>query len=150
MKLGAPTESLLKHLPDGVFVTDARGFVTWINPAFSNMCGRKPDEIVGKRPESFLLGPETHPNAAKELGEAFKRRRHVETELVSYRGDGNPFWARLMIQPVRNKRGAIRGFICIEQDFSAVRKQTRALENEIARLYQILIDVAPALQTDPL
>jgi PAS domain S-box-containing protein len=148
MKLGGPTESLLKSLPDGVFVTDPNGCITWTNPAFSDMCGRKLTEIIGKRPESFLLGPDTDPQAANQVGEAFMQKRPVETELVNYRSDGKPFWARLAIQPVENKRGTVRGFIGIEQDFSAARKRTHALENEIARLYQILIDVAPALGAD--
>jgi PAS domain-containing protein len=101
-------------------------------------------------PNHSFLAPEADPESAARICDAIKSRKPVDTELVSYRGDGSPFWARIAIQPVKNKRGAIRGFICVEQDRSAFRRHTSALENEIARLYQILIEVAPALKADPL
>src|SRR3712207_4398029 len=60
-----PPETLLDALPDAVVVADARGTVTYANPALRRLLGHDPDAVVGRpltgvMPQRFRAGHRGH------------------------------------------------------------------------------------------
>ena len=40
--------SILDNLSAGVMVTDSKGYIQWVNKAFTRITGYTPDELIGK------------------------------------------------------------------------------------------------------
>lgn len=118
----APPESLRQRLFHRIeseparVETDAEGNITAINPAFSALCGYSFPEIRGRKPGSFLQGPETDPSEVSKVREALAGARTVAVELVNYHKDGSPYRVKIWIEPrVDPATGLLRGFGAIER-----------------------------------
>lgn len=90
--------------------TDAEGRLVAINPAFSGLCGYSFAEVAGKKPGSFLQGSGTDPEAVASLRAAVAAGAPCSVELVNYHKDGHPYRVRILLEPVRNRRGSLTGF----------------------------------------
>lgn len=94
--------------------TDPEGRITAINPAFSGLCGFSFAEIRGKKPGTFLQGPETDPSAVDTIRQAVRNQEPCIVELVNYHKDGSRYWVRIEVQPVRDAVGRLTGFAATE------------------------------------
>jgi len=130
----------------GVIITDPHqpgNPIIYANPAFIQMSGRSPDEVIGWNPR-FLQGPETDPKAIKEIRKALREERDCHLTLKNYRKDGTPFWNELFISPVRDDHGKVTHFIGTQTDVTALRRiEEERHEMEIAR--QIQLSLLPSV-----
>ncbi len=102
---------------NGIMITEAGpGFpVCYVNPAFSEITGYGPHEIIGKSP-TILQGPNTDPEVLARL------RRQIETgdvfhgQAINYRKDGTEFMMEWKIVPVRNADQEITHYLAIQRD----------------------------------
>ena len=95
-------------------VTDARGRITSINPAFSALCGFTFEEVRGKKPGDFLQGPKTENPSVEKLRNAIRSRTSCTATLVNYHKDGSPYNVRIELKPFFKKNGALAGFRAAE------------------------------------
>ena len=56
-----------------VIISDADGRIEWTNRAFTMLTGFEPEEVVGRKPGSFLQGPETDPATVAHMRRAAGR-----------------------------------------------------------------------------
>ncbi len=110
-----------------VFLTDTDGVFTYVNPAFTELYGWEAEEVVGKKTprilKSGLYGEDYYAGMWKTLRdgdvlEAEYKNRKRNGELVDIAGSANP---------VRNDSGEIVGFLAIQSDISARKKQEETL-----------------------
>jgi PAS domain S-box-containing protein len=141
MKTPRSLAPVAQQLCDGVVLTDTQGRVTWLNPAFTILCGYTLEEMLGRKPGSLLQGPDTDPECVALLRHAIRERRPITVELVNYRKDGEPYTVSIALSPLRTRSGRLTGFMAIERETSETRRTLRRLENEIAQLYGILCHV---------
>lgn len=66
--------------------------IVFANPAFCQLSGYEPEEILGQSP-IFMVGPDTSPDAIKEFHSCLNERRDVTVEILQYRKGGSAFWA---------------------------------------------------------
>lgn len=99
--------------------TDLEGRITGVNPAFSSLCGFSFAEICGKKPGTFLQGPETDPAAVDVIREAVRTQSSCVTNLVNYHKDGSRYRVRIEIQTVRDADGNPTGFAATETKLPA-------------------------------
>lgn len=130
-----------KQLSDAILITDAHGRVVWLNPAFTRLSRYTLTDLRGRKPGPFLQGPDTDPEAAAVLHRAIRRRESAKVELLNYRKDGTPYMVSITLNPLRDRAGRFSGFMAVERETSAVQREMRRLENEIAQLYEILCHV---------
>ena len=119
----------LRLLLDGVkdyaiFMLDPAGNVTTWNQGAARIKGYKADEIVGRH-FSFFYPLEDVQNGKpeQELETAIAEGRYEE-EGWRIRKDGSRFWANVVITPLRDAAGKLRGFSKITRDVTE-RKQTQ-------------------------
>ena len=146
MKTPRSLAPVVEQLSDAIILTDLQGRVTWLNPAFTRLSGYTLDDLVGQKPGPILQGPDTDPEAAALLHDAIRLRRAVFVELLNYRKDGEPYMVSISLSPLRNRVGRATGFMAVERETSAVQRELRRLENEVAQLYGILCHVGTAPQ----
>lgn len=95
--------------------------IIYTNEAFLQMTGYTASEVVGRNCR-FLQGPDTHPDAAREMREAIRAGRGCQTAMLNYRKDGTSLWNDVTISPVRDKDDALIHFVGIQADTTARHK----------------------------
>ena len=134
-------ERSLESSDNGVVVVDLRPGnlpVVYINPAFSQMTGYSPSEVLGA-PVNFLMGPETADADIDLVRDAVRAGRPLSLTLKSYRRDGTPFWNQVSLAPVRDDSHQVTHYAAIMRDISEKREQEKRLA------YQATHDVLTGL-----
>lgn len=104
---------------EGVLITDPNqphNPIIYINPAFSQMTGYQPEEVIGKNGR-FLQGMGTDGQAQASFGKPIQTEQPKAT-LVNYRKDGQPFWNEMKITPVFSQQGKLQYFVGVQTDIS--------------------------------
>ncbi|MBA4056384.1 MAG: hypothetical protein C0490_16840, partial [Marivirga sp.] len=108
-----------------VILADGDGRIEWVNPAFTRITGYTLEEVIGKRPGSFLRGPETDPGVSAFMGEKVRAGQGFkDIEIINYSKEGRPYWISIEVQPILDNTGKVAQFIAIESDISE-RKATQ-------------------------
>ena len=111
--------------PNGMLMADVRSPdmpVVYVNPAFTEMTGYAPDDVIGRNCR-FLQGENTAPEALEAIRYGLEHRSEVNVELINYRKDGTPFWNHLRISPVFDSDGTCTHFIGTQQDVTHIKEQ---------------------------
>jgi PAS domain S-box-containing protein len=108
-----------------VIISSPSGTIEWVNESFTRVMEYALDEVVGRNPMEFMVGPETDPRTIAQIRQAMSRHQGLATEVVNYSKSGRKYHLHLEIQPVFNESGQIENFIAIETDITA-RVETEA------------------------
>ena len=125
-----------ENTTSAVILTTADGLVEWVNAAFTRITGYIPEEVLGKKPGSFLQGNETNPETVARMSEALSAGRGFEETVLNYAKDGIPYWVSIECQALRDEHGVL-GFMAIETDVTRRVEAEKALENQRRRLQRI-------------
>ena len=107
---------------NAVIITDVNGLIEWVNDGFTRISGYALDEVIGKKPGSFLQGPDTDPLTVEFMRQQLARGEGFKTEILNYAKDGRRYWLGIEVQPIYDSGGELRNFMAIESDITA-RKQ---------------------------
>ena len=118
----------IEQTPASVVITDTKGIIEYVNPAFERVTGYSSREAVGATPrviKSGLMQDETYQSMWKTIldGQVWYG------ELCNRKKNGELFWELGTVSPLRNRDGAITNFISIKEDITE-RKRT---EEELHR-----------------
>ncbi|MEP0872617.1 PAS domain S-box protein [Trichocoleus desertorum AS-A10] len=121
---------------DGILLSDPNQSdnpIIYTNPAFSRITGYSATEALGRNCR-FLQGEATDPNTVAQIRQAIAQRREIQTTILNYRKDGQPFWNQLRISPVCTKGGELLYFVGLQTDITE-REQTEEQIREHALLF---------------
>ncbi|HEV2856157.1 MAG TPA: EAL domain-containing protein [Thermoanaerobaculia bacterium] len=126
---------VLAHVRDSVIVTDLEGRVTYWNDGARELFGYSAAEILGQT--AARLYPD-HANGAGELSRDLAATLEGGSRRVSeWRGlrkDGTEVWVDVQITPMRDRRGAVTGFVGVSEDVTESLRAARAQERLTAIL----------------
>jgi len=121
------TLSLVANKTDNsVIITDANGLVEYVNPGFAKLTGYTIDQVKGKKPGSFLQGPDTDQAARERIRNKLDAREPFYEEILNYDQNQQPYWISLAINPVFDDNGELIKFISIQANINATK--LKALE----------------------
>ena len=112
-----------------VIITDERGRIDWVNPAFEERTGYRLAEVQGRRPGSFLQGPGTDMEAVDRVRTAIRDGDPVNEELLNYTKSGDPYWVELNVTPVTGIDGRIERFISVQAE-TTERKRVERMKTQ--------------------
>ncbi len=122
---------VLEHTSNAVFGTDLQLRINWINEGFTRMSGYTAEEAMGKTATELLGHPRVDRTALAHLHRAIQAGEAARVELLNRRKDGSDYWVETEIQPLRNARGEVTGFIEIALDITQRKQnQQRLVANE--------------------
>ena len=106
-----------------VLITKAEpGFpIVYSNPAFSELTGYGPDEVIGKSP-SMLQGPDTDQAVLERLNKEISEGKLFHGQAINYRKDGSEFMMEWKIVPIRNEKEEITHYLAIQRDVSYLQQ----------------------------
>jgi PAS domain S-box-containing protein len=107
--------------------------VVFANDAFCRLTGYERADILGRNCR-FLQGPETDPATIRRIHEAVNSARSIEIDIRNHRRDGEPFWNRLLMAPVRDADGELVYFFASQVDVTIERERLAGLETHNAAL----------------
>jgi sigma-B regulation protein RsbU (phosphoserine phosphatase) len=114
---------------EGITIADATKPdcpLIYVNKGFEQLTGYSAEYTCGTNCR-FLQGKDTDPIAVEEIRRALQEKRDCVVEILNYRKDGEPFWNRLSITPIRDDAGVVTHFVGIQSDVTARRRAEDAL-----------------------
>ena len=127
------------HTDLSLVIANAGGFVVWVNPAFTRMCGYNSDELIGRRPGHILSGALSGKRPREVLNRAIEQQVPVRTRLVNYTKSGKPYWVEIYLEPIRDINGHLTGFIAVERDVTAEELHEHEIGELSAVMYESLV-----------
>ena len=101
--------------PIGVFITDTRGIIEYVNPHVEQMTGYSTAELVGKTPRTWR-SEHTTSETYQAMWGTILAGKVFQSELRNKRKDGTLYWVRARIAPLVNQHGELVGFVGIHED----------------------------------
>lgn len=110
-------------------ITNTKGEIEYVNPAFEKVTGYSAQEAIGKN-SRFLQSGNTPKEVYQDLWNSLEIGEEWSGEWQNKRKDGSLYWEEVNIIPIKDSRGQILNFLAVKQDISG-RKQS---EQEIIDL----------------
>lgn len=136
--LGMVLERWAAYTDLSIVIANAGGFIVWVNPAFTRMCGYNSDELLGRRPGHILSGALSEKRPREALNHAIHHQVPVRTRLVNYTKSGNPYWVEIHLEPIHEIDGHLSGFISIELDVTKDELHQHQIGELTAVMYESL------------
>ena len=134
-------ESAVVNANDAIVIMDAGHSdisdpaIIYVNEAFTQMTGYRPEEIIGQTP-SCLRGPDSDGAQVAKIRRAFSRREPLRLELINYRKDGSTYWVELNSVPVADELGKVTHWVSVQRNISDRKRMEQAFfdEKELAQV----------------
>ena len=121
----AGLEAAIEQAGEAIVITDIRGSIQYVNPAFTRMTGYSRDEATGHTPRILKSGQHP-PQLYEELWATIRQGGTWHGELVNRRKDGSLYTEEMNIAPVRAANGETVSFIAIKEDVTGRRAAEEA------------------------
>jgi len=143
-------DNVARRTTNMIVVSDRRGRIEWVNPAFEACSGWTLDEVRGRTPGSFLQCDRTNPETVARIRKALRDCEPVTAEILNRKRSGEEYWLKLEIQPRFDKKGRHQGYVAVQTDItelieahaaaSAAESRAKASRNQLADAVEALKD----------
>jgi len=125
---------------DAIFISNSRGYIEYVNPAFETITRFKRSEVLRRTPH-FLKTDMDHPEGEQAIRfySAPYGRNTFSARTTNRRKDGTTFLAEETIAPVYDPHGALTHFVTTLRDISdriAVEQSLRRSEERFRNLVE--------------
>lgn len=118
----------LEWTANAVVITDNRGRIHWVNPAFTRLTGYSRDEVMGQTPRILKSG--LQPAAVyDELWATICAGRVWQGVLQNRRKDGSLYLSAQTVTPVLGHEGEPVHFVTIQQDVTEQKQQEEQIRH---------------------
>ena len=121
-------EKVMQTSLEGIMVTDCRGRITRVNPAFTQLTGYRPDEVVGKSPSILQSG--RHGKAFYDrMWAILDREGQWRGEIWNRRKNGEIYPELLTITAIRDEHERITHYAALFSDISEIKENERRIRH---------------------
>ncbi|MCF8428938.1 MAG: PAS domain S-box protein [Bacteroidia bacterium] len=131
----------IEQSPVTTVITDLNGNIVFINAKFTEITGYTESEVLGKNP-SILNTGHTSKLKYNDLWQTILGGNSWHGEFKNKKKNGDLYWERAVISPVKDSNGKITNFLAVKEDITiqkiadeAFKKNTKELED-----YKFAID----------
>lgn len=135
---------VVEQNPAYIFITDSKGVIEYVNPAFESTLGYSSDECIGKTPNLFKSG-EHEDIFYSNLWETLKSGNIWSGDICNKRKDGSLFWSLQVISPIIESSGNVTHYVSVEIDDSKRKETEEALKDSDNKLRLIMDSTAEAI-----
>ncbi|HKX17040.1 MAG TPA: PAS domain S-box protein [bacterium] len=136
----------LNAAADGIVITDSKGAIEWVNPAFTRLTGYALEDVVGRNPR--LLKSGRHDAAFyTTLWTTIQSRQVWHGETTNRRKDGTFYTEEQTIAPVIDRAGEITHFVAIKHDITR-RKDAEATQRRLIAILEATPDFVGTASVD--
>jgi PAS domain S-box-containing protein len=107
---------------DSILITDKRGIIEYVNPAFEKITGYSAAEVLGRKP-SVLKSGEHDDAFYRDLWAKLNSGDTFWGTIVNRKKSGDLFWSEQTISPIKDPAGETTHFVSVLKDVTARRKK---------------------------
>ncbi|MFC2176250.1 PAS domain S-box protein [Bacteroidota bacterium] len=126
--------NVVKQIENAVIITNAEGEIEWVNEGFTTLTGYNLEDVIEKKPGSFLQGKETTVQSVEAIRKGLTSKKPFTVELVNYSKTHRRYDIALSITPVLDDKNNPVRFIGITTDITERKKA----ELELKRLSNVV------------
>ncbi|MGE5892975.1 MAG: ATP-binding protein [bacterium] len=104
---------------DVIMITDAKGALTYVNPAFTAVTGYAAKEVIGKKTDMFL-GGDHDVTFYHELSDTIRSGKAWRGEFVNRKKNGEVYHTSAVIFPIWDAEGV--GYATIQRDITQEKR----------------------------
>lgn len=120
--------NVIKHTINPIQITDAKGLMVYVNPAFERASGYAKADLIGKNPRVLNSGRHGREFWAKVWKYILSGNVWVG-QVENRRKDGSPLHTELLISPIVDRGGKVVGFLGAHRDMT----EQKMLEQQLVR-----------------
>ncbi len=128
--------------PLSIVITDLEGTIEYVNPHFTKVTGYTSKEAIGGNPR--ILKIDSQPREFyKELWETILKGKTWQGEFHNKKKNGEKFWEKATIGPIKDNKGKITHFIALKEDITEqkeIEDRLLAAQYETAQLLDTAAD----------
>lgn len=136
----------VEQSPHMVLITDRDGNIEYVNPRFCEITGYEASEVQGRNPRFLRSG--VHGSALfQQLWSTVLAGQEWRGEILNRRKNGDVFWVRSAISPIRNNSGEITHLVSVAEDISREKEAAAAIQVEQQRRRELerIVTISPAI-----
>ena len=114
---------------NSVVITDTGGAIEYVNPKFEKVTGYTFDEVKGKTPRILKSG-ETLSEEYEKLWKTISSGKVWTGEFHNKKKNGELYWERASISPIKNESGVITHYLGIKEDITERKRVEERLQKE--------------------
>ncbi len=107
--------------------------IIYVNPAFTNITGYKPKEVIGKTPAVFM-NKNSVKNDFKRIADSLKKKIEFNFEVLNLNKKNEEYWVNFTTIPITNKDNEHSHWISIQRDITEEKKREKEREQLINEL----------------
>ena len=111
----------LEQSTDVVIVTNAQGFIEYVNTTFENLTGYLLTEVRGRTP-AVLKADRQGPEYFERMWATLRRGEVFRGEIANRKKSGEIYFEDIVIEPVRDGSGEITHFVSTARDITARKR----------------------------
>jgi PAS domain S-box-containing protein len=128
--------NVVKQTADSVFITDRKGNIEYVNPAFETTTGYLWEEVQGQNPRILKSGIHESEHYIR-LWETISSGNVFRGTTINRKKSGGLFYSEQTITPITNEAGRITHFVSVAKDITELRKaQEQEFEMNLAARVQ--------------
>ena len=124
----------LQAAANAIVITDAKGEIQWVNPAFTTLTGYFREEALGAN-HNILSSNQQDEVFYKNLWDTISSGKVWRNKIVNKRKNGELYTEEMTITPLLSDEGEINNFIAIKQDITQ-QDRMQLLQNILYRISQ--------------
>ncbi|MBI5492598.1 MAG: EAL domain-containing protein [Deltaproteobacteria bacterium] len=110
-----------------VFITDANGVIEYVNPMFEQATGYSGKEAIGQTPWMFIPDDAVYPDH-ELLWKDVPSKDDWQGVLKNRKKDGEYFWCKGVISPIKDEGGRVTHFLSIYEDVTEKKTSTEKIQ----------------------
>ncbi|QHI69603.1 PAS domain S-box protein [Tichowtungia aerotolerans] len=107
----------IEQSPETVMITNPKGIIEYVNPAFENQTGYTRSEAIGKNTDILRSGKHDDLFYTK-MWDVLRAGNIWEGQLVNRRKDGQTYTEDATISPVRDEQNQITHYVAVKRDIT--------------------------------
>jgi len=112
----------VEQTADSVVITNKKGFIEYVNPAFEQITGFSSDEALGQRPQILQSGKHDKTFYTKMWSTLLKGNPYRGT-IINKKKNNELFYCEQTITPMKNKDGNITNFVSVLKDITELKEK---------------------------
>lgn len=108
-----------------VVITNLKGDIEYVNPAFTRLSGYGFNEVMGQNPRLLKTG-HTTPEEYALLWDKLTHNKQWQGEFLNKKKNGETYWEFATISPIINEQGEVTNFVAVKENITEKKRLEEA------------------------
>ena len=112
----------VEQTADTVVITDNKGIIEYVNPAFEKTTGFSREQVVGQSPKLLKSGKHDI-TFYQQLWKILLSGNPFRDTIINKKKNGELYWCEQTITPMKDEKGNITNFVAVMKDITKLKEQ---------------------------